>query len=404
MMPSCNLHVNARQSGASEYETGSFSPRAVLEAVEEIRSWPSYKPTPLHDLRGLARAAGVGKLWYKDEAHRFGLGSFKVLGGSYGVFRVLQERVAEQTGERVTSHDLRGQRYSSITNKITIAAATDGNHGRAVAWAANAFHCSCIIYLPAACSAFREQAIRRYSADTVRTEKDYSETVRQCSRDAETNGWQVVSDTSWEGYERVPHSIMQGYTVMASEIISQLHEDVPTHIFVQGGVGALAAALCGFFRQCWEKNVPRLVVVEPEGAACLYVSAVAGKPTPVSGTVDTIMAGLACREASPLAWRILETAADYFITIPDSTARTCMRLLASSPYGDVPIVAGESAVAGLAGLLCAVSREKTRGQLGLDQNSRVIVFGTEGDTDPFLYQELVGQSSSEVRQFGSELV
>lgn len=376
-----------------------FPPSACEAARKEISSWPDYKPTPLVSLSGLARANNLAHIWYKDEAPRFGLGSFKALGGAYALFRLLQKRVAEQTGKVPTSQALRKGAFKATTREITVTTATDGNHGRSVAWGAKQFHCRCVIYVPRQCSRNRQLAIEKYSAKVVRYPAGYDATVRRCIVEAERKKWMVVSDTSWEGYEEIPAIVMQGYTVMTAEIKAQLRSSPPpTHVFVQGGVGGLAAAVCAGFCNLWGVRSPKVIVVEPSGAACLFTSAVAGKPTPARGEVHTIMAGLDCGRVSPMAWRVLSRGAHFFMTVPDSVVPHCMRLLAFSPYGDPRVVAGESAIAGLAALLHAVKNEKARQMLGLNSDSRILLLGTEGATDPRLYKELIRAGSQPAKQ------
>lgn len=348
-------------------------------ALAEIRTWPHYAPTPLIRLDGLARELGVGAIHYKDEAHRFGLRSFKALGGAYAVLRVIQGRVA------ASSADLRLGAHADIAQSITVTTATDGNHGRAVAWGASQFGCRAVIYIPRACSPAREHAIASFGAEVIRTTLDYDDTVRLCADDAKRNGWQVVTDTSWVGFEEIPTIVMEGYTVMATEACQQMGEP-PTHVFVQAGVGGLAAAVCGHFPES------RFIVVEPEYAAGLFASARAGHLERAPGEVHTVMAGLECGEVSPIAWRILERGADFFMTIPDSAVRHSLRLLAKSPYGDPSIFAGESAVAGLIALLDAARDPAARTLLQLNSARRILLFGTEGITDPIVWRKLVTQT------------
>ena len=359
-------------------------------ARAEIGSWDGYAPTPLVELPGLARRAGVGRLFYKDEGGRFGLKSFKALGGAYAVFRLLKAEIERRTGDTgVTSRDIAGGAHREIVAGITVTCATDGNHGRSVAWGARTFGCRCVIYIHAHVSEGRRAAIARYGAEVERVAGTYDDSVRHAAEMAAANGWFVVSDTSYPGYMDVPRDVMQGYTVMAAEAAEQLPDGVvPTHVLVQGGVGGMAAAICSDFWQRWGASRPRFVVVEPERADCLYQSARAGRLTPASGDLETMMAGLSCGEVSPLAWEILATGADAFMTVPDSAAIDCMRLLAD---GDPPVVAGESAVAGLAGLLAAPD------EIGIDEGSVVLLFGSEGDTDPELYREIVGRPADAVR-------
>ncbi|HET7880616.1 MAG TPA: diaminopropionate ammonia-lyase [Acetobacteraceae bacterium] len=332
-------------------------------AKRVITCWDGYAVTPLHDLPELARDMGVGALRLKDEATRFGLGSFKALGGAYAV-----ALAAAQAGDRA----------------ITVACATDGNHGRAVAWGAQRFGCRCVIFVHEGVSQARVDAIARYGADVRRVRGTYDDSVREATRQAEANGWLVVSDTAWDGYTDVPREIMQGYRLMAHEAADQWSGEPPTHVFVQAGVGGVAAAVSVQMRARFQP-VPALIVVEPDRAACLLASAEFGTPTTVPGNLDTLMAGLACGEPSLLAWRELDHAATAFMAIPDEAAAACMRLL--SGHG---IVAGESGAAGLAGCLLAAADLAARGTIGLDERSRVLAFSTEGATDPALYQRLTG--------------
>ncbi|MFN4090004.1 MAG: diaminopropionate ammonia-lyase, partial [Alphaproteobacteria bacterium] len=326
---------------------------AFAEASARIAAWPAYAPTPLRDLRGLAAAAGVGGILYKDEGSRFGLGSFKALGGAYAVWRLLARMAAAAGAPAPDAADARTGRFAGVT----VTCATDGNHGRSVAWGAATFGCRCIIYVHETVSDGRCAAIAAFGAEIRRVPGTYDDAVRRAAADAATEGWTVVSDTSYPGYTDIPRDVMQGYAVMADEALRQSAPDgPPTHVFVQAGVGGLAAAVCGHYWETLGERRPRFVVVEPDRAACLFASAAAGRPTAVGGDLDTLMAGLACGEPSLLAWEILEGGADAFMTVTDAAATDCMRLLADGTGADAPIVAGESAVAGLAGLLGAAMR------------------------------------------------
>jgi diaminopropionate ammonia-lyase len=397
------LHRRAPRSrrAPDEREQGVLPRDGFDRAWAEITSWTDYAPTPLRSLPGLAARCGVGRLWYKDEGGRFGLGSFKALGGAYGVLRAVERELAAG-GRADPARDRRGGRGDAAgagpcdAAAITVTTATDGNHGRSVAWGARRIGCRAAIVLPGQVSAGREAAIRRWGAEVVRIAGDYDEAVRYAARAAAANGWIAVSDTSWEGYQDIPRDVMQGYRVMAQEVLAQLPER-PTHVLVQGGVGALAAAVCLHFWEHWGPERPRFVVVEPTAAACLWASAQHGRPALAEGSGATLQAGLACREPSPLAWAILDAGAEQFVTIDDAAAVDAMRALAFPGGDDPPIVAGESAVAGVAALLEAARDAETARALGLDRSSRVLVFGTEGDTDPELYRELVGATAAEVR-------
>jgi diaminopropionate ammonia-lyase len=395
------IFVNPRAAGAVAYgarQAAVLDASGHATAMAEITSWSGYAETPLVSLGGLASQAGVGRIWYKDESNRFGLGSFKALGGAYAVFRLLTKEVAERRGvENITASDLSARRYREIVSQITVTCATDGNHGRSVAWGARLFGCRCVIYIHATVSESRRTAIEALGATVVRTPGNYDDSVRVAAADAAMHGRFVVSDTSYDGYMDVPRDVMQGYTVMAAETMVQLPlGERPTHIFVQGGVGGLAAAICGQVWENWGAARPCFVVVEPERADCLYQSASSGAPTVVEGALDTIMAGLACGEVSLLAWEILDMGADAFATLSDDAAADCMRLLAKPFNDDPPLVAGESAVAGLAGALIARGRPEWAAALGLDSDSRILVFGTEGATDPDMYEKIVGCSAERI--------
>ena len=385
--------------GASR--SAMLSAAALEQARSVITAWPGYGVTPLCSLAALAQAADVASIHYKDEGSRFGLGSFKALGGAYAVARLLCRELAQRLGRQVSAESLlRDPALRQASADITVTCATDGNHGRSVAWGAQMMGCRCVIYIHASVSEGRRLAIERYGARVVRTEGNYDDSVQQADRDARRQSWFVISDTSYPGYMDVPRDVMQGYQLMVHEAVAALAQ-WPTHVFVQAGVGGFAAAVCAYF---WERNAadrPVLVVVEPERADCLLRSARAGELVAVKGDLDTLMAGLACGEVSLLAWEILEAGADAFCTIPDQAAVQAMRLLASPLGADPVIVAGESAVAGLAAALLLARDAQARDSLGLGPDSRVLLFGSEGDTDPALYQQLVGRSAAQVRRDGA---
>lgn len=368
---------------------------ALALAQRELTQWQGYAVTPLHSLPALAQAMGVASVHYKDEGSRFGLGSFKALGGAYAVARLLCRELGAQLGRTLTTQDLLTPELRALCGGITVTCATDGNHGRSVAWGAQLFGCQCVIYIHATVSEGRKEAIAQYGAQVVRTAGNYDDAVRQADLDAKQYGRFVISDTSYPGYMEVPRDVMQGYQLMVEEAAQQLPER-PTHIFVQAGVGGLAAAVCGYF---WERDAgdrPIYVVVEPDKADCLTQSAKAGQLTAVTGDIDTLMAGLACGEVSHLAWEILEKGTDAFCVIPDDAAVAAMRLLAHPLGNDPVIVAGESAVAGVAAAIAASQSDAARQTLGLNADSRILFFGSEAATDPALYEQLVGESAEAV--------
>lgn len=365
-------------------------------AQAQITTWPNYQVTPLHQLQSLADKLGVSRISYKDESSRFGLGSFKSLGGAYAVGKLLCREVGKRMGRTISFDELRThEEVRQVCATLTVATATDGNHGRSVAWGAHLFGCQCIIYIHATVSQGRENAIAQYGARVVRTQGNYDQAVEQVDKDAKENGWFLISDTSYPGYTDIPRDVMQGYQLMVAESVEQL-KDLPTHIFVQSGVGGLPAAICAYFWEHYGPKRPVFVVAEPQAADCLYQSALAGEIKPSSGDLNTLMAGLACGEVSTLAWDILQHGSNAFCTIDENAAISTMKLLAYPRGNDPVIVAGESAVAGLAAAIGLLQNAKARIALGLDENSRLLVFGTEGDTDPALYQQLVGATAEQV--------
>ena len=357
-------------------------------AAEEIAGWEGYAPTPLLALDALAGALGVAKVLYKDEGQRFGLGSFKALGGAYAALRVLQRQISSALGRPVAPADIRKGRHTELVSRITLVTATDGNHGRALAWGCRRFGAPCRIYIHAEVSEARAAAMRALGAEVLRIDGNYDDSVALAREEAEANGWFAVSDTSWPGYTEVPRDVMAGYGVMAREVCDAL-DRAPTHAFLQAGVGGLAAALAAGLRQRWGGESPRIAVVEPELAACLFESARAGDRTDIRIEEETLMAGLSCGEPSGLAWEVLAEEASDFLTVPESFVGPAMRLLARPFGGDPEIEAGESAVAGLAALIAAARSDRLRRALGLGADSRVLLIGSEGATDPDSYAALV---------------
>ena len=360
------------------------------EAVRDIKLWPGYSVTPLHAFDALAKSAGVANIWYKDEALRFDLKSFKALGGAYAVARQLQNILESNTGSRPTISDLLEGRYQAEVSELVVSCATDGNHGRSVAWGAQMFGCGCVIYIHRDVSDGRKQAMEAFGAEVIRITGNYDDSVKLADSEAKQYGRVIVSDTSYEGYMEIPKDVALGYTVMLSELVEQLDGEIPTHVFVQGGVGGLASAVCGYFWDLWGEKRPRCVIVEPEQANCLQKSAQAGEPVVVDGDLETLMAGLACGEVSALAWQILATGGDDFMTLSEEAVPATMRLLAKGYETDAAVEAGESAVPGLAAAVLAAQSAEFAEKLGLGADSKVLVIGTEGATDPELYQQLLG--------------
>ncbi|MCP4423652.1 MAG: diaminopropionate ammonia-lyase, partial [Chloroflexi bacterium] len=380
-------------------------PESIFKQVGDFhRQIPGYKFSPLKPLPNLAAMIGVGGIWVKDESKRLDLNSFKVLGGFYAVYRFIREELGLEDDQELTYAQLMSDDVQARLGEITFATATDGNHGRGVAWAANQLGCNSIIYVHKDTSQARINSIKEKGAAVQVIDGTYDDAVKQLTTDAQENGWQIISDTSWTGYDNIPAWVMQGYTTMIAEAQMQLAAQgvvKPTHIFIQGGVGALAAATIGFYRQRFGDEQPIAVVVEPDTAACLLESAKIGdgKPHPIDGDMQTIMAGLACGEPSPLAWDVLWDCADAFVSCPDYVAAKGMRVYSVPLKGDPFIVSGESGAVTLGALMFITEYPQfapLKDQLGLGPNSQVLLINTEGNTDPDYFRRVVWEGSEPV--------
>lgn len=374
-----------------------------IESAEQSRDWLSAwellnaSATPLWDLPDAAARLGVARLSLKDESVRSPLGSFKALGAPIALVRLIL-RLWPTHG--LDPKALINGRYREMLANLAVISATDGNHGKALAAAAKTAGCNCVIVLHANVSVEREQAIAAYGARIIRTKGNYDESVEEAARLAKANGWHVVSDTSYEGYEAIPRDVMQGYGAIPAELIgqsgSQAEKPAFTHVFLQGGVGGLAAGVASYLWEFHGANRSRFIVVEPQQADCLCQSAIDGRATRATGSVDSVMAGLACGEASPLAWKILDHCVDDFMTIGDEDAVRAMRTLAAGTDEDIPLVVGESGAAGYAGLEVLMKDAQFAQATGLNRESRVLVISTEGATAPAVYEECVGETAGSV--------
>ena len=368
----------------------------IKKARDFHQSFPQFTKTPLVNLDNLAKHLGVAGVYVKDESYRFGLNAFKVLGGSFSMGKYLAKRLGKDISE-LSYEKLNSEEARKKLGDITFITATDGNHGRGVAWTATQLNQKSIVYMPKGSSLTRLENIRKEGAKASITEFNYDDAVRLAASQAKENGWVMVQDTAWEGYEEIPTWIMQGYGTMASEALDQLRElnvEKPTHIFVQAGGGSLAGAVQGYFASVFKDECPITVIVEADEADCLYRSAVAGdgKPRAVTGDMPTIMAGLACGEANTIGWEVLKSYSSTFVSCPDWVSANGMRMLGNPIKEDKKIISGESGSV-TSGLLNAImtndDMKELREQLKLDENSRVLLFSTEGDTDPDKYRKIV---------------
>lgn len=369
----------------------------ITKAREFHQSFPQYSVTPLVKLDHMADYLGLGELYVKDESYRFGLNAFKVLGGSFAMARY----IAKQTNQDVSNlpyNVLTSKKLLDEFGQATFFTATDGNHGRGVAWAANKLGQKAVVYMPKGSTITRLDNIKKEGATATIEDVNYDECVRMAAdAAANTPNGVVVQDTAWAGYEEIPAWIMQGYGTMAAEANEQLKDfgcERPTHVFIQAGVGSLAGAVQGYFANRYPENPPMVIVVEAEVAACLYKGAVYGDGSIqfVDGDMQTIMAGLACGEPNTISWDILRNHVHCFISAPDWMAALGMRMLAAPIKGDAPITSGESGAATFGVLSCIMQMEEykeLKEQLKLDKNSKVLLFSTEGDTDPERYKNIV---------------
>ncbi|MEX2415755.1 MAG: diaminopropionate ammonia-lyase, partial [Paenibacillaceae bacterium] len=396
-MENLKWKYNERAGGNDpKASTQLFNSEDMRKVWKFHKSFKMYKPTPLRNLSQLSSYLGVSDIYVKDESYRFGLNAFKVLGGTYAIGQYLAQRLNMKI-EELSFDMLKSREMKEKLGEITFITATDGNHGRGVAWAAQQLGQKAVVYMPKGSSQIRLDNIRATGAEACITELNYDECVRLCVEQARQHGWVVIQDTAWKGYQDIPTWIMQGYTTIVMEVLEQLQEQgkaMPTHIFVQAGVGSYAGAIQGFLASLSRDRAPRTVVVEPNQADCIFQSAMAedGFPRYVTGHMDTIMAGLACGEPNPIAWNILKDYSEMFISCPDVVAALGMRILGNPLGDDSPVISGESGAV-TTGLLYLLMRseklKEVKELLGLDKDSKILLINTEGDTDPIHYRKVV---------------
>ncbi|MYL34330.1 diaminopropionate ammonia-lyase [Pontibacillus yanchengensis] len=371
-----------------------------LESIRKVQQFQSsherYQKTPLAKLDSLAEHLGVQEIFVKDESYRFGLNAFKVLGGIYAVGKYLAE-LLDRDIESLTFEELKSPETKKVTGEITFISATDGNHGRGIAWAAKELGHHSIIYMPKGSSERRLQAIKGEGAYAEITDFNYDAAVRYSSSLADQNGWVLIQDTAWEGYEKIPQWIMQGYATLAKESIEQIElhtEEPPTHVFLQCGVGSYAAGITGYLLQYYQEHHPKVIAVEPHSANCYYRSFQEADNSRhiVDGDMDTIMDGLACGEPNPLSWKILKRFAEASFSCDDKISALGMRILGNPLQEDPKVISGESGAVTTGLLYCLLSEDGLQGmkeKLQLDEHSRVLLISTEGDTDKESYRKIV---------------
>ncbi|MFZ5967457.1 MAG: diaminopropionate ammonia-lyase [Bacillota bacterium] len=370
------------------------------EVVDKIRSFhkrfTEYKVTPLQSLNQLAKKLGVSSIWVKDESYRFGLNAFKVLGGSYAVGKYLAEKLNMDISE-LSFEKLKSKEIKERLGEITFVTATDGNHGRGIAWAARQLGQKAVVFMPKGSSMIRLNNIKNEGAEATITDLNYDDAVRLASKYAEEHHGVLVQDSAWDDYEEIPTWIMQGYATLIDEAIEQIKAEdkgKPTHVFLQAGVGSFAGSVLGYLEAVFGEDRPITTIVEPNEAACIYKSVKEndGKPHAVTGYMPTIMAGLACGEPSTVAWGILRDYADMYISCPDYAAARGMRILGNPLADDPKVISGESGAVGL-GIVSLILQDnqlkEIAEKLNINKDSKILLISTEGDTDPEGYREIV---------------
>lgn len=371
----------------------SFLVTNAKDVLAFHRSFPEYQQTPLVNLKHLAKKCGIQGIYIKDESYRFGQNAFKVLGGSYAIAKYiakkLQININELTYEKLISNEIKEK-----LGEITFITATDGNHGRGIAWTANRLQQKCVVYMPKGTAIERLENIQNLGAKAYVMECNYDDCVRLAAEHAKKYGWILVQDTAFEGYEEIPLWIMQGYLTMLEETVNQLKNVVPTHVFLQAGVGAMAGSITEYLAAYYKEDKPKIIIVEPNNADCIFQTAKAndGKLHYVIGELHTIMAGLACGEPCSIGWNIMKQYADYFVSVPDYISAQGMRILSSPMKGDDRIISGESGAVGL-GLAIQLIRDINlvglKNEIEIDENSVILCISTEGDTDKKNYEKII---------------
>lgn len=387
------------QACLQQPQPGTIPPAFAEESAAAVhrfhRQLPGYAPTRLAALDGLARRWGLGGIFVKDESTRFDLKAFKVLGGSYAVARLVSQKLGLNL-DRTDYPYLVSEEARRKIGRMTFTTATDGNHGRGIAWAAQQLGQQAMIYMPKGAAPSRVQNIRSHGASVEVTDLNYDDAVRLACRNAQEKGWHVIQDTAWEGYEEIPLWIMQGYMTMCKEAVEQMAErgKTPTHVFVQAGVGALAGGVVGYLLNKFRQRPPMFIIMEPNNAACIFASAVAGdgQPHAVTGELETIMVGLACGEPNPIGWPTLRDFPSCYVSCDNYVAANGIRILANPVEGDGRVEAGESGSVGI-GLLELLANHRAfaelKQELTIGPDAQLLFFNTEGATDPVNYQEIL---------------
>ena len=345
----------------------NISIQEIDDAFLTISKWENYKPTPLLLLNKLCKELNLNKIFYKDESKRFNLKSFKALGGAYAV-------------EKITKGN----------KEITVSTATAGNHGRSVAWGAKRLGLKCKIFISEYVTDARGKAMEELEAEVIKVKGNYEKSLLECIKQSTNNNWQIVQDVAWKDYMVVPKLTMAGYSVMMKEIVDKVDNEKITHIFLQAGVGGMAGAMVAGIAR-YLSNVPKIITIEPDSAACVMESIKSGKIEKINITRESLMGGMSCGEPSLVPWEILKKSVNYCISLPDEDIARTMKLLGNGNFSDEKIIAGENSAPGVISLIASCNDEKIKNKINLNSNSNVLLIGCEGDTDKEMYQKLLKQ-------------
>ena len=339
----------------------------IDEAFKIISGWDNYLPTPLISLNKLSEKLKINEIFYKDESKRFHLKSFKALGGAYAV-----EKITEKNKEKI------------------ISTATAGNHGRSVAWGSKKLGLKCKIFISDYVSENRANVMRSFGAEVIRVKGNYEDSLNECIKQTNLNKWQIVQDVAWKDYKLVPKLTMAGYSVMMKEISDQINNKKISHVILQAGVGGMAAAMVAGIAR-YLNQVPQIIIVEPESAACVLESIKTGKIEKISIEKESIMGGMSCGEVSLVPWEILKNSVNHCVTISDDFISKTVKSLASSDFSEEKIIGGECSTPGIISLIGLCNDPEIRKKINLKENSNVLLFGCEGDADEELYQKLLSE-------------
>jgi len=360
--------INKKYSFKKEQILKTLPIEEIDDAFSTIKRWNGYSPTPLLNLNKLSKELNLKNIFYKDESKRFDLKSFKALGGAYAV-----------------------EKISKGNKDITVSTATAGNHGRSVAWGARRLGLKCKIFISEFVSDARGQAMSNLGAEVIKVKGNYEKSLMECIQQSTKNNWQIVQDVAWENYLLVPKYTMAGYSVMMKEISSEVKDKEITHVILQAGVGGMAAAMIAGIAR-YLNNIPIIIVVEPDSAACVLESIKKGKIEKIDIKRESLMGGMSCGEVSLVPWEILKNSVKYCISLPDDDIAKTMKLLGNASFSNEKIIAGENSAPGVISLIASCEDQKIKNELNLDMDSNVLVIGCEGDTDQEMYKKLVNQN------------